>query len=233
MNCVTCSAAIPPAFVHAIQTNVCPGCAGPIMPEESKQIMDELREAMVKMEGDPVGLSGWLLSNYDMRKKGSVEPTEFHKRKENIPQNGQLKIASPAAQRFMQLAGADKVVSNPKAAALIAAINSVENQPDPFQETEDEIVEPSPEEEFEEAKAQIQAAQKVGKKLTARDLLANNTTFDLGAKRGLDSNDAQAVQDMWGGGKENVPANIQADRMKRLFAQQELNSGASVGKIKR
>lgn len=79
MKCQSCGCEVPPAFVHAIKMNQCAGCGGPIMDEASVELMNGLAAAMEKMEHDPQGIAGWLLSNYRLEKVGDGEPTGFHK----------------------------------------------------------------------------------------------------------------------------------------------------------
>ncbi len=82
MKCISCNAEVPPQWVHAINSNICPGCGKEIMNEDNKQLLIELREAMSKMPNDPEGLAGWLLSNYNLHKVGTAEPTSFHRYQE-------------------------------------------------------------------------------------------------------------------------------------------------------
>ena len=81
MKCSNCSTEIPPAFVACYERNKCPICDGAIMDENTIGLMTGLADAMSKMENDPQGLAGWLLSNYRMEKVGAGEPTGFHRLK--------------------------------------------------------------------------------------------------------------------------------------------------------
>lgn len=76
MRCVSCGADVPPQYVKAIETNICPACGDSILTDESKQLLFELSEAMSNMPNDPQGVAGWLLSNYRIKKIGSAEPVE-------------------------------------------------------------------------------------------------------------------------------------------------------------
>lgn len=82
MKCISCSTEIPPAWVAAIKNNACPACGNKIMDDFAVQLKTELAEAMAKMENNPDGLAGWLLSNYKITKIGSGEPTDFYGKKE-------------------------------------------------------------------------------------------------------------------------------------------------------
>ena len=80
MRCMSCGADIPPQWVKAIQSNVCPNCGDPIMGEPTQSLLKELTEAMEKMPNNPQGVAGWLLSNYRFQKMGSGQPVEFNSR---------------------------------------------------------------------------------------------------------------------------------------------------------
>jgi hypothetical protein len=73
---MSCSVDIDPKFVHSIRSNICAGCGGPLMTENSQELMDSLKEALLQMPNDPEGLAVWLLSNYNMVKVGTGEPVQ-------------------------------------------------------------------------------------------------------------------------------------------------------------
>lgn len=249
MKCVSCNAEIPPAFVAAIQKNICPGCDGPIMTDESKKLMDDLKEAMVKMPNDPEGLAGWLLSTYDLFPKGTVEPTSFHRKRQAQEMDSEgrpLKRANSASEIFMKRANVDKIKKNPKMAALQNALhnmNSVDAGLYGGDEESMEVSDPEEEAELENqhmlemiAKAKAKGRQKVG----AADLLANSASF--GDEEELSPAELARVQRMVGGspsedpemdGFESLPPALQADRLKRLQAQRELTFGGGTGVIRR
>lgn len=81
MRCMSCGANIPPEWVNAIQSNICPGCGGEIMGESTQTLLKELSAAMERMPNDPQGVAGWLISNYRFQKMGTAEPVEkFHRK---------------------------------------------------------------------------------------------------------------------------------------------------------
>lgn len=228
MKCMNCQAEIPPAWVAALAKNECPGCGGAIMDDFSRNLLNQIKEAMEKMPNDPQGLAGWLLSTFDLRPKGSVEPTNFHLPKPTTsnPAVG-LTYANSPTSIFMKNAGVDKIMQNPKMAELAQAINNVVTEP---------LVSPDlPESEMtaeEEAVARqhdIQAlaakAAAAGRRLTAKELLANNVDFG-GTGEGLNPEEVQAIQMALAGGPEPTlhPA-LEADRLKRLAAQRALQLG--------
>lgn len=259
MKCITCQADIPPAWVNAINKNECPGCGGIIMDDTSKELLTQLREAMSKMPNDPEGLAGWLMSTYDLLPKGSIEPTNFHRKPlsnaminsgpMNVgPDGSPIKWASTPTNQFAKRAGVDKILSDPKLAAMqqmIHSINAVdgqmyggvpESEPEEVSEEEQEMLE-------QQHMASLAArAKSQGRKLTMRDALINSTEFNLGGDtRPLSEAETEMVKHLVGGPSgdsemedlQNLPPALQADRLKRLAAQRELKFGGSAGLIKR
>ena len=100
MRCMNCGADIPPAYIHAISKNECPGCSGPIMNEASKELLNELADALTRMPNDPQGVAGWLLSNYRFQKVGSGEPVEkFHRKGSGGPSSVEGSVQSDFVKR--------------------------------------------------------------------------------------------------------------------------------------
>lgn len=156
MNCMSCNTEIPPNWVSAIQSNVCPACGGDIMNEESQELLNELRSAMEEMPNDPEGLAGWLLSNYNIVKVGDGQPVNFYGRQpapppQQHPQHPQhyqhpqpgsnelppgFKIREPPINKFLKNAGMQKFIGQqpPNAAPggteprnLAAIVNQIHN----------------------------------------------------------------------------------------------------------
>ena|SRR5690606_34784338 len=112
MRCVSCGADVPPQWVAAIDSNTCPGCGGQIMSSESKELMEELQDAISKMPNDPKGLAGWILSNFRIKKIGSAEPTErFYSKGGN---EEHLKVPDEDYKRFIQRTGMANTLNNTK-----------------------------------------------------------------------------------------------------------------------
>jgi hypothetical protein len=82
---MSCGADIPPAFVHSLESNICPGCGQFIMNSETKDFMNELASALDRMPNDSQGVAGWLLSNYRFQKMGNCEPVDKFHRKGSVP----------------------------------------------------------------------------------------------------------------------------------------------------
>jgi hypothetical protein len=110
MKCMSCGANIPPEWVNAIKSNVCPGCGGDIMNSDTKGLLDELSEAMAKMPNDPNGVAGWLLSNYRFQKIGDASPVEKFHTKGNITTEANFKV-DPTYNEFIKRNDAEKLVS--------------------------------------------------------------------------------------------------------------------------
>lgn len=105
---MSCGIDIPPSFVLVIQANKCPGCEGEILTAGAKDLIEELKSALEKMPNDPIGLSGWLVSNYEMKKVGTGEPVNFYRKPEpqiqyTSPEQRPLKGDKPKPiSRFME-----------------------------------------------------------------------------------------------------------------------------------
>lgn len=248
---MSCSALIPPAWVACIQDNKCPGCAGPIMNDESKELLTQLRDAMIKMPNDPEGLAGWLMSTYDLRPKGTIEPTNFHRAPEVSSNTKSLKMANTPSNKFMKLANADKVMRDPKLAAIAEAIKTANiNTGSMYGGVSDESVHMAEVETKEDQEQlleeQMQAAAMLakaqGKPLLMKDVLANNVIFSGmgGSAEPLSSQETALMQAVVGGAQvsemdeiNSLPPALQEDRLKRLSRQKDLLHSGSCGIIKR
>lgn len=76
MRCCNCGVDIPPEWKGALSVNQCPSCLKQIYNDATKQLMEELADAMAKMPNDPQGIAGWLLSNYRFQKIGDGKPVD-------------------------------------------------------------------------------------------------------------------------------------------------------------
>ena len=110
MDCMNCTADIPPQWVACIQENKCPSCGGQIMDEHAKSLLDELRKAIEKMPNNPEGLAGWILSNYKLYKIGDAAPTEFYQVRQDQTQTQPQPQPQPQPQSVLQ---SKSVVENP------------------------------------------------------------------------------------------------------------------------
>ncbi len=218
MNCNTCNADIPPSFVKALERNICPSCDGPIMLEDTIELMNGLKSALEQMPNDPQGIAGWLLSHYRMQKVGTGEPTGFYGIKNKNGPNSErsdLKIADNPMQRFYKAAGVN--TDQAKNKALVAQINGHEaNEKDndfsdlDVQENDEYIPETD---DPEYTKQALRAMQNSSGNIKKQMRQHNEPNFD------------PELEDLH-------PA-LHSDRISRLEKQKDLAFGGSVGKIKR
>jgi hypothetical protein len=235
MFCENCNIEIPPAWIVVIAKNVCPACEGEIMSDETKELLDELRSAMERMPADPEGLAGWLLSNYNLRKIGTAEPTEFHRKM----QRGQeqfpgLKIAENPKSVFLQRAGMGRELDRRKQ-SLSEIAQQIGSEDDGTVSVDlDAVDDFAGLDEYEAlALRQSQLAQGA----SAKNTLHNNSLLIQGD--GVPPNEmeaamlAQALGTQANAPADDLPPALQADRYKRLLTQQEVAAGGTVGKIRR
>lgn len=240
MQCMSCDANIPPQWVNAIESNTCPGCGQAIMDDSSKELLDELKDAMEKMPNDPAGLAGWLLSNYNLYKIGDAQPTEFHRQRQqqrrhdpSMPNN--LKIADNPKSVFLQRAGMARELSRrDKMENIVNQINSA-GEHDVVEVDLDQIDDYEGLDEYEA----MALAQSQNVPQSARHL-ANNSLLISGQGAGgppPSAEEAAMLAQMLGGQQQAIdgtlPPALQVDRMKRLRAQQEVAAGGKAGKIRR
>lgn len=237
MQCMSCRADIPPAWVNAIQRNECPGCGGPIMDEASKELLDELRSAMEEMPNDPEGLAGWLLSHYRLQKIGTAEPTDFHRQQPMQQQQFPgLKVADNPKSMWLQRAGMGREMDRRKQtlAEIAQQVNEAGEVDGTVSVDLEEIDDTEGLDEYEAvALAQSQQAQGA----SAKNILHNNSLLVQGDGPPPTSVETEMLSQELGKTPIDDGANIhpalQADRYKRLQAQQEVAAGGKVGKIRR
>lgn len=107
MNCSSCGVDIPAAWKNVFAKNECPNCSGKVMNDALQELIKDLGEELQKLPvGDAMGLAGWLVSNYSMKKIGSCEPVNvFYGGQKQLgggasPEN--LKIAPNPADEFLK-----------------------------------------------------------------------------------------------------------------------------------
>lgn len=219
MNCITCQAAIPPAWKSAIANNLCPACGQQIYNDETKELIDGLASALAQMPNDPQGLAGWLLSNYEMRKVGDGEPTTrfFGVRSQKSPKapgggetssEGEALLPHEKLQHFKKASGASNIMDRTE--ELRKIVHEVQGD----DEVEEEEIDP---EEQEANDPYVQTALEVMKK--------------GGSKKVNKAQVAEISQQIESALENNKTLNLQ--RLERLAKQEELSVMGSVGKIKR
>jgi hypothetical protein len=247
MKCITCSAEIPPAFVHAIETNVCPGCAGPIMSDDSKTLMTELAEAMQRMPNDPQGLAGWILSNYKIKKIGAAEPVEkFHRKGSKSKSDEDIDTSNlkidPTYNNFLKRTDQYNAVTDQKRIAKLKNIKdgkmselakTITTMEDPYGDDtvssiaeEDGVVDPEDQKVYNEMKKSgldIFASQKMPSTgiTDLSEVISSNDILSLQQEN--DSDLIKAEKEL-ARTKEGM-AVLQTNRLKKIKAQDALESG--------
>lgn len=239
MFCESCKIEIPPAWVLVIAENKCPRCGEEIMSVETKELLDELKSAMERMPDDSEGLAGWLLSNYKLHKIGTAEPTEFHRKKQQSEHFDGLKIADNPKSVFLQRAGMNREFARREQslAEIAQQINEAgesEIEENTVSVDLDEIPDDHGLDKYE-ALALAQSKQTQG--ASAKRILHNNSLLIQGDGPPPTEVEAEMISQELGraiptDGKKIHPA-LEADRFKRLQAQQEVAAGGKVGKIRR
>lgn len=228
IKCKGCSAEIPPQWVAAINSGICPGCGGEIFHSEEKELLCELREAMKQMESaNPESITGWLLSNYTLQKIGTAEPIKFHQRKAPeafedsngsvLPNN--IKIADNPVHAFLQRTGYGKDLKNRK--RLKDIVNEIEDGgPGIYDKDYDPDIELSgPAESSAKEALSNNVAMGPESAPTREELVAlANAVSMAGQTTPLDG---------------DLPPALQIDRMKRLKQQQGVASGGGGGSFRR
>lgn len=236
MLCESCKIEIAPAWKNIILSNICPACGNFLMSPKSKEIMDKIKEAIVKMSGesgglDPEGLAGWIMSTFDLFPKGSIEPTVFHGKKpinsSEEPVRTDLKWAN---NQFAKNAGVDKIIAkNSKFNTVIDAVNSIKNG--------NEVIDPKIQEEDlenedlspEDIKTIIaNEAKTKGGKINFKDAMAaisGDSFIDPNAKISEDEKQlaTDIVSNMFNADESSVLNN---ERMKKLRSQYNIQNGA-------
>jgi hypothetical protein len=233
MFCEDCKIEVPPAWVLVIERNICPACGGEIMSAASKELLDELTAAMAEMEHDPAGLAGWLLSNYQLKKVGDGEPTGFnrgrpanHGLNQNFPG---LKVAENPKSIFLKRAGMARELAKREVSRKehLASLSDQIDADGNLSVNLDEIDEYQDLDEYE-ALALMQAEQSS----KSAKLLANNGLIVQGNAPPPSPEEAAQLAAALGGETSfspdsDLPPALQADRFKRLRAQQEVAAGGS------
>lgn len=222
MKCISCSADVPPAWIFAINSGICPSCGGPLMDEASKLLLEELREAMKQMECTPEGLSGWILSNYNLEKIGSAEPTKFHTKKVSKP----LKRSSNAEDASDDLEDLDNPNSGAAFLKRAGQDHLLNNKPSKVKEILNRV-------------RKAQGSQNSETSDVDEDII---TDEDSDEQQDAGINDIDSGVDYQSYSDIEVPPvvpnetaeqTIHRERMKRLMKQSALASGGKVGFIKR
>lgn len=231
MKCNDCSADIPPQWTACIQKNVCPGCGGSIMSNDTKDFMDDLKQALSKMNFTAEELTGWLLSNYTLTKIGTAEPTAFHRKAEKKASAAPgLKIADNPVQKFLKRTDAAKELEKrSNLQQIVAEIqgvsesqygNDIEEEIEGLDEEDQAIYEAEMNRKNfkSEAKAKAQASW----------MISDPEATD---SKPLSPKDIQSISNTFGEEEEEpeLPPALQQARLLRLAKQQEIARGNKPG----
>jgi hypothetical protein len=220
---MNCNAEISPQYVHAIANNVCPGCGGSIYDDQTKEVYNELKEAMLRMPNDPVGLAGWLLDNYKLYKIGSAEPVDkfynsnIKENKENKELKSSSKIKTASAEKtseFFQRAGVSPQTKSrlPKDySVLVDQINSNVSEDSMYGEDEVEMVEDNLSDE------DFSAAREMNARFSDEELLMPGKPLAKSEMKELKAllNKNSTASDTF----------LEGERMERLQRQENMLSG--------
>jgi len=227
---MTCNAEIPPEWVAAINSGVCPGCGGQMYSDEHKQLLEELRTAMEEMKSaDAESITGWLLSNYRLTKIGEAEPTQFHRKPNQVQAQAQergdiptVKVADNPVKEYLDRAGYSKKKD-------LRAIASRLKQAAGSDESANMYVNPEEiEDEYpEDYQEEHQSAEPLAKKVLAN----NSVVLGGGGSEGppLSPQEQAAIMETLSQGDPGVsgdiPAPLQAARMAKLQKQKAALDG--------
>lgn len=231
---MSCQADIPPAFVKAIESNLCPGCGGAIMDDSSKDVMEELKIAMTQMpNADAQAIVGWLLSNYQLVKIGDALPTQFHNAKKAISPGQKLKIAKNKLQ--------DKLKQNtqgpklpPTFKTLVERINASDEEDEPGEELEyeEELEMEGYDDEMEEEDPYIEAQlnrRKFKSKAKKKANMMVNPNIGDEEFNSLDEAQLNSIMNK----KFKKSSILEEQRLERLEKQQALSDGVLDGAFRR
>ena len=234
---MSCKAIIPPAWVAAIKSGICPGCGGNIYDEATKILMEELAAAMEVMATssgtggvNAQGIAGWLMSNYRLQKIGDAIPVDkFHDKSNGRPPIDESNLKIP--QSFLERSGAAKVIqqnklraaavspggNKTKLAQMAALINEEESERDRIELEDNQDYEPQLDEYGEEER---------GPRLS-RNLVNNSSMLQDPNAPPLSVQDLKALSEAL------VPearesAFMQEQRLKRVHAQNSVLGGGSI-----
>jgi hypothetical protein len=247
IKCKSCNAEIPPQWVAAINSGDCPGCGGSIFEEADKELLDELRKAMEKMEdANAESIAGWLLSNYKLHKIGDAEPTEFHQMRHAQPQDpnegvpANIKIADNPVHSFLQRSGYGKQLGNRKRLKdIVSEIDGNVGAPALYETDYDPHIDldaETPVESYEQDPGVV-IQDPAPPAAIAKRALANSSLVTGGApptqEEVVAMNAAVSMAGQTTPLDGDLPPALQLDRMKRLAQQQGVASGGGQGSFRR
>lgn len=213
MKCINCTAEILPQYVHSIANNTCPGCGGSIYDDQTKELYNELKEAMVRMPNDPVGLAGWLLDNYKLQKIGDAAPVE--KFYNHIAKETKLKEkTAEKTNEFFQRAGVSPQTKTRASRDYSSLVEQINNNVEDEMYGDDQVEMDS----NYNSNDDVIAAREMGAKFSEEEVLLPG--------KPLARNEMKELHAMLNGSNPSkAEAVLESERMLRLQRQENMLSG--------
>jgi len=213
MKCINCTAEILPQYVHSIANNTCPGCGGSIYDDQTKELYNELKEAMVRMPNDPVGLAGWLLDNYKLQKIGDAAPVE--KFYNHVPKEVKLKEkTAEKTSEFFQRAGVSPQTRSKISKDYSSIVEQINNNVEGEMYGEDQVDMDSDYNNGDDAIA----AKEMGVKFSEEEVLLPGKPLARSEMRELHAM-------LNGSNPSKADAILESERMLKLQRQENMLSG--------
>lgn len=206
MKCMSCETDIPSEWQAAITANNCPKCGDVIMDDATKNLFDELKSVMMKLDSAGDEIKSLLLSNYNLvvaDKISNVANPEDH--------SSSLKIAKNPVQEWLARSNAPNLAKRENLKDLVRRIQ--ETQSEPYEgDIEDISSEQLPDEQS--AKTVLENNSLLtGKENTPPPTPEEKKQLiTLLANSGLD-------------GIDELPPALQEDRIRRLEQRRRVASG--------
>lgn len=231
---MNCGVDILPSYVGAIKSNQCPGCLGQIYNDATKQLMEELADAMAKMPNDPQGIAGWLLSNYRFQKIGDGKPVDkFFGGSTNT--NSPNQTGSSEVSKFAKNGEAEKYIAKSaelaakKGGKMAEMASMIQNLPDMY---EDAALQDNPAETLSPEDQREYAALKasgIDPFMPENAILASGEVNIDGIVSGMAKESAASYETMMMGSEEGRRI-LQDQLAKKVQSQGRFSSGGGAFK---
>ena len=142
---MSCQSEINPKWTHAIDNNICPFCGQSILPDELRNSLSIIREAIISIKDFEPQLNDWMLSNYNFIKTDSpllvnYVPEEYlkqHKAKKADDSERQKFIVKVETEAGEQDVVAEKIQSAQETNGFFSRAEAVQPNIDGFTSTQD------------------------------------------------------------------------------------------------
>lgn len=240
MKCQTCNTIIPPEWKSAISSNLCPACGDKIYDLDVAELISGLADALSKMPNDFIGIAGWIVSNYEIRKIGEAKPVEkfYGKQKQQSDEENPSNKFLQRTNAYKNIAATQNKTNN-KLAAMAAAIANGNIDEEMYGTGSSEITAPDDAPEIYENEevpdvAVTQIAAPIKYQMPDRPSRALVTEAQLiNSKVSLSDEELAAAYALAGGldtgevvsDNPVVTRELHQQRMKRVLSQQNFESG--------